>query len=134
VLFSTVGACLGWPSRKPLTGAIGAALIGCVATLGFYLLQAAQGYSAMFLLFVALWIALGVMTGRVLQRNDGHQRCPRQERACRRRALDSASTQFQGSGSRSIHTAGTLTRVISRAGHRVPAGRSRRLLVRRSRA
>ena len=70
VLFSTVGACLGWPSRKPLTGAIGAALIGCVATLGFYLLQPLMGYSAMFVLFVALWIALGVMTGRVLQRND----------------------------------------------------------------
>src|SRR5437016_6006110 len=39
VLFLTVGFCLGWPSRKPLSGAIGAAVIGCVATAGFYFLQ-----------------------------------------------------------------------------------------------
>ncbi len=67
VLFSTVGACLGWPMRRPLTGAIGAALVGCVATLGFYFLQPLMGYSAMFLLFVALWVALGILTGRMLQ-------------------------------------------------------------------
>jgi hypothetical protein len=70
VLFSTVGACLGWPSRKPLTGAAGAALIGCAATLGFYILQPLIGYSAMFVLFVALWLALGVLTGRVLQQQE----------------------------------------------------------------
>lgn len=70
VLFLTVGACLGWPTRKPLAGAIGAALIGCLATLGFYILQPLMGYSAMFVLFVALWLALGVLTGRVLQRHD----------------------------------------------------------------
>ena len=70
VLFLTVGACLGWPARKPLVGAIGAALVGCVATLGFYFLQPLMGYSAMFVLFVALWVALGILTGRVLQRHD----------------------------------------------------------------
>jgi hypothetical protein len=70
VLFATVGACLGWPSRKPLAGAAGAALVGCAATLGFYFLQPLMGYSAMFLLFVALWVALGVLTGRVLQRQE----------------------------------------------------------------
>jgi hypothetical protein len=70
VLFATVGACLEWPSRKPLAGVAGAALIGCVATLGFYLLQPLMGYSAMFVLFIALWLALGVLTGRVLQRKD----------------------------------------------------------------
>jgi hypothetical protein len=70
VLFLTVGACLGWPARKPLTGAVGAALVGCVATLGFYFLQPLMGYSAMFVLFVALWVALGILTGLVLQRHD----------------------------------------------------------------
>ena len=70
VLFATVGACLGWPSRKPLVGAAGAALVGCVATLGFYFLRPLMGYSAMFVLFVALWLALGVLTGRVLQHRD----------------------------------------------------------------
>src|SRR5438874_1925068 len=68
VLFLTVGFCLGWPSRKPLEGAIGAAAIGCAATAGFYFLQPLMGYSAMFLLFAALWIGLGLLTGRVLQK------------------------------------------------------------------
>ena len=67
VLFLTVGCFLGLPSGKPLAGAIGAAAIGCAATLGFYFLQPFMGYSAMFVLFVALWIALGVLTGWFLQ-------------------------------------------------------------------
>src|SRR5882672_11245837 len=70
VLFLTVGFGLGWPSGKPLIGAIGAALIGCVATAGFYFLQPLMGYSAMFLLFFALWLGLGLLTGRVLQQRD----------------------------------------------------------------
>ena len=70
VLFTTVGVCLGSPSRKPLAGALGAAAIGCAATAGFYVLQPFMGYSAMFLLFVLLWVGLGVLTGRVLQRRD----------------------------------------------------------------
>jgi len=70
VLFLTVGFCLGLPSRKPLTGALGAAAIGCAATLGFYFLRPLMGYSAMFVLFFALWIALGVLTLRFLQRRE----------------------------------------------------------------
>jgi hypothetical protein len=57
VLFLTVGFCLGLPSRKPLNGALGAAAIGCAATLGFYFLQPLVGYSALFVLFIALWLA-----------------------------------------------------------------------------
>lgn len=68
LLFLTVGVCLGWPSRKPLTGAVGAAAIGALATAGFYVLQPFMGYSAMFALFVAVWLGLGLLTGRVLQR------------------------------------------------------------------
>ena len=71
VLFLAVGFCLGWPSHKPLAGAIGAAAIGCVATAGFYFLQPLMGYSAMFVLFVALWVGLGLLTGRVLQERHG---------------------------------------------------------------
>jgi len=67
VLFATVGVCLGLPSRKPLAGAAGAAAIGCAATAGFYFLQPLMGYSAMFVLFVALWLGLGLLIGRVLQ-------------------------------------------------------------------
>jgi hypothetical protein len=70
VLFTTVGFFLGLPSRKPLTGALAAAAIGCAATAGFYFLQPAMGYSAMFPLFVGLWLGLGILTGRVLQQRD----------------------------------------------------------------
>jgi hypothetical protein len=70
VLFATVGVCLGLPSRKPTAGAVGAAAIGCAATAGFYFLQPLMGYSAMFVLFVALWVGLGLLAGRVLQRSD----------------------------------------------------------------
>src|SRR6185295_1914801 len=70
VLFLTVGFCLGLPSRKAAAGAIGAVAIGCAATAGFYVLQPVIGYSALFVLFVALWLGLGVLTGRVLQRRD----------------------------------------------------------------
>jgi hypothetical protein len=70
VLFLTVGFCLGLPSHKPATGALGAAAIGCLATAGFYFLQPLIGYSALFVLFVALWIGLGLLAGRVLQHRD----------------------------------------------------------------
>ena len=60
VLLLTVGFCLGWPSRKPLRGAI-------AATAGFYFLQPLMGYSALFVLFVGMWVGLGLLTGRVLQ-------------------------------------------------------------------
>jgi hypothetical protein len=71
VLFLTIGACLGLPSRRPLAGAGGAVLIGCISTAGFWVLRPILGYAAsMFLLFTLLWIALGVLTGRVLQRRD----------------------------------------------------------------
>ena len=70
VLFLTVGFCLGLPARKPATGAFGAAAVGCIATAGFYFLQPYLGYSAMFPLFVGLWLGLGILAGRVLQRRD----------------------------------------------------------------
>jgi hypothetical protein len=70
LLFMTVGICLGAPSRKGLAGAIGGVVIGSAAVAGFYFLQPLIGYSALFVLFVALWLALGVLTGQVLQRRD----------------------------------------------------------------
>jgi hypothetical protein len=74
VLFATIGSCLGLPSHKPIAGALGAIVIGCLATAGFYFLQPLMGYSAMFVLFFAMWIGLGVLTGRVLQQGQpmGH--------------------------------------------------------------
>lgn len=70
LLFVTVGYCLGAAVGKPAAGAVGGASIGVAATAGFYLLRPVIGYSALFVLFVALWVALGLLTGRVLQRRD----------------------------------------------------------------
>jgi hypothetical protein len=70
LLFLTVGFCLGVAASKPATGAAGGALVGFAATVGFYLLQPYIGYSALFVLFVGLWVALGVLNGRVLQQRD----------------------------------------------------------------
>ena len=71
MLFLTIGACLGVPSRRPVVGAFGAVLIGCLATAGFWILRPVVGYAgSMFLLFAVMWVALGVLTGRVLQRRD----------------------------------------------------------------
>jgi len=67
VLFLTVGFCLGRPSGKALTGALGGAAIGSAATAGYGVLQPIMGYSAMFAMFVGLWVGLGLLTGRVLR-------------------------------------------------------------------
>jgi hypothetical protein len=70
LLFLTVGSCLGAAVGRTIVGAGGGALIGFTAAAGFYLLQPFIGYSGLFVMFVALWVALGVLTGRILQRRD----------------------------------------------------------------
>src|SRR5262245_66326696 len=71
VLFLTIGACLGLPSRRPLAGAFGAVAIGCLATAGFWILRPVLGYAgSMFLLFTLRWVALGALTGRVCAGRD----------------------------------------------------------------
>jgi hypothetical protein len=70
LLFVVVGGCLGLAARKPTAGAIGGAAVGVVATAGFYVLRPVMGYSALFVLFVGLWVGLGLLNGRVLQPRD----------------------------------------------------------------
>jgi hypothetical protein len=70
ILFFTVGACLGLPSRKPVLGGFGGMAIGIGATAGFYALRPLLGYSGLFVMFVALWIGLALLAGRVLQTRD----------------------------------------------------------------
>jgi hypothetical protein len=70
LLFLTVGFSLGIAARKPMAGAAGGALIGFSAAAGFYLLRPFIGYSGMFVMFVGLWVALGLLNGRVLQPRD----------------------------------------------------------------
>ena len=73
LLFLTVGFCLGVAAARPLAGAVGGVLIGFAAAGNFYLLQPFIGYSALFVMFFGLWLALGVLNGRVLQRGDSVQ-------------------------------------------------------------
>ena len=67
LLFLTVGSCLGAAAGRALTGAAGGAAIGFAAAAGFYLLRPFIGYSGLFVMFVGLWVALGLLNGRVLQ-------------------------------------------------------------------
>jgi hypothetical protein len=70
LLFLTVGCCLGVAAGRAMAGAAGGALIGFSAAAGFYLLRPFLGYSGLFVMFVGLWVALGLLSGRVLQRRD----------------------------------------------------------------
>ena len=67
LLLFVVGLYLGALSRRAATGAAGGALVGFLAAGSFYLLQPLIGYSALFVLWIGLWVALGLLNGRVLQ-------------------------------------------------------------------
>jgi hypothetical protein len=66
VLCLGIGLFLGTLRGRPTRGAVGGALIGLGAAGGFYLLAPFIGYSAMFVLWMAFWMAFGLMNGRGL--------------------------------------------------------------------
>jgi hypothetical protein len=70
LLFLAVGLCLGAAARRAMMGAAGGAAIGFSAAAGFYLLQPFIGYTGLFVMFIGLWVALGLLNGRVLQARD----------------------------------------------------------------
>jgi hypothetical protein len=61
-----IGLYLGALRRRPVRGALWGAVIGLGAAAGFYGLAPFVGYSAMFVLWMALWVAFGVLDGRGL--------------------------------------------------------------------
>ena len=63
LLFLAIGLVLGVAAHRPAAGATAGALIGAVGTAGFYLLAPLMGYAAMFLVWIAIWVALGVLGG-----------------------------------------------------------------------
>jgi hypothetical protein len=63
LLFLAIGLVLGVAAHRPAAGAIAGALIGAAGAAGFYLLAPLVGYTAMFLMWVAIWAALGVLGG-----------------------------------------------------------------------
>ena len=64
VLCLGIGLYLGALRGHHTRGAVGGAAIGLGAAGGFYLLAPFLGYSAMFALWMALWIAFGLLDGR----------------------------------------------------------------------
>jgi hypothetical protein len=61
-----IGLFLGALRGRPLRGAAAGAAIGIGAAGGYYLLARLMGYAAMFVLWMALWAAFGLLGGRGL--------------------------------------------------------------------
>jgi hypothetical protein len=67
LLFLAVGLYLGARAHRPATGAVVGGLLGFLAAGSFYVLQPMLGYTAMFLMYIGVWVGLGLLNGRVLQ-------------------------------------------------------------------
>ena len=68
LLFLCMGLYLGGRAHKPVVGALVGALVGIAAAGAFYLLAPLAGYSVMFVLWIGVWIGLGLLNGRLLQK------------------------------------------------------------------
>ena len=66
-LFLTIGLFLGVVAGRPAAGALQGALVGAAGAVGFYLLFPIAGYAAMFVMWVAIWIALGMVWQRLVR-------------------------------------------------------------------
>jgi len=66
LLGSAIGFAVGFVRRRALAGLIGGGAIVLGAALGFYALRPFLGYAAMFVLWMALWLAFGLLGGRFL--------------------------------------------------------------------
>ena len=65
-LCSCIGLYLAALRRRARRGAGAGAVIGLGAAAGYYLLAPWMGYAAMFVLWMALWAAFGLLNGRGL--------------------------------------------------------------------
>src|SRR2546427_13006 len=71
LLFLCLGLYLGACAGRTVTGAVAGALLGFLAAGGFYVLAPLVGYSAMFVLWIGVWVGLGLINGTVLQKGAG---------------------------------------------------------------
>jgi hypothetical protein len=71
LLFLAVGLFLGVLARRPAAGAMWGAALGFLAAGSFYVLAPLVGYSAMFVVWIAIWLALAVMYARLSQSQVG---------------------------------------------------------------
>jgi hypothetical protein len=66
VLCCVIGLYLGLPRGRSARGALAGGMIGLGAAAGFYALAPLLGYAAMFPMWMAFWIAFGVLAWRQL--------------------------------------------------------------------
>ena len=65
LLFGAIGLFLGTIVARPLAGSMAGGVIGAAAAGSFYLLAPLAGYSAMFVVWVGVWMALGLLYARL---------------------------------------------------------------------
>jgi hypothetical protein len=70
LLFLAIGLYLGALRRKTYLGALGGAVIGLAAAGSFYVLSPLAGYSVMFVVWALVWLALAVLAGRILRKEN----------------------------------------------------------------
>jgi hypothetical protein len=71
LLFLAIGLFLGVLAGRPAAGAMWGAVLGFAAAASFYVLEPMVGYSAMFVVWIAVWLALAVMYARLSERQVG---------------------------------------------------------------
>ena len=61
VICLTIGGLVGARVKQPIMGALIGPIVGLIAAAGFYALAPALGWSAMFMMWMLLWICFGLM-------------------------------------------------------------------------
>ena len=65
VLFLSLGLVLGVVSGRPLHGAVGGAAVGALGAAAYYVISPFIGFSAMVVVWFAVWIGLTVLYARL---------------------------------------------------------------------
>lgn len=71
LLFFCLALYLGGCAGRPMIGAVAGALLGFLAAGSFYVLAPFTGYWVMFLVWIGVWVGLGLLNGTVLQKRAG---------------------------------------------------------------
>lgn len=65
LLFLAIGFALGTRAQQPYAGAIGGAVLGLAAASLFYVTAPLVGFSAMFFIWVGVWMGLAILYARL---------------------------------------------------------------------
>lgn len=71
ILLGTLGAFLGFESRRLVTGVVGGLIAGALGAVAFYALWRVIGWGAMFAAWSLVWLGLAALDGLVLRRDTG---------------------------------------------------------------